>query len=185
MIRTFIAVTLPVSTVEEIAKVQTELRTIKTDIRWVRVENMHLTLKFLGEIGRSRVAPTLDLQRSTFRAQPAFSVVAQGRWGIPNHSRPRVIWAGLIGGTLTAVGHAAQTALVSLDFPIEKRPFKPHITLGRVRSLSGWSDILPHVQRHQHTCFGESIVNEVMLYHSDLQPSGVYTRLGTIALQAL
>lgn len=132
---------------------------------------MHLTLKYLGEIDRSRVASILKVLRATFQAQPAFSVVAQGLGCLPNLSRPGVIWAELIGDTLTAVGHALQTALVPLDFPIEKRPFRPHITHGRVRSQHGWSNMLPVIRQHQHTCFGESIVDQVTLYQCD-RPSG-------------
>ena len=186
MIRTFIAVTLATSVVEEIAKVQTKLREIKTDIRWVRAENMHLTLKFLGDINRSQVEPILEGLRATLQRQPAFSVHAQGLGGFPNLTRPRVVWAGLAGDTLAAVSHAIETALVPLDFRIEKRPFRPHLTLGRVRSQQGWSDVLLRVQQHEHTYFGESLIDQVTLYQSDLRPSGAaYTRLGSIPLQAL
>ena len=186
MIRTFIAVTLAVSTAEEIAKVQAELKEIKADIRWVRAGNMHLTLKFLGDIDRSRVAPILEVLRARLQAQAAFSIHAQGLGGFPNLTRPRVVWAGLIGDTLTAVSQAVETALVPLNFPLQKRPFRPHITLGRVRSQRGWSDVLPRVQQYAQTYFGESLIDQVTLYQSDLRPSGVaYTRLGSIPLQAL
>ena len=189
MIRTFIAVNLAASTAEEIAKVQAELREIKAGIRWVRAENMHLTLKFLGDIDRSRVVPILEVLHATLQAQPAFLVHAQGLGGFPNLTRPRVVWAGLTQATrdtLTAVSHTLETALVPLDFPVEKRPFRPHVTLGRVRSQHGWSDVLPRVQQHGQTSFGESLIDQVTLYQSDLRPSGVvYTRLGSIPLQAL
>lgn len=190
LIRTFIAVTLAVSTVEEIAKVQALLREAKADIRWVRAENMHLTLKFLGDIDHTQVAPILDRLHSTLQAQSVFPVLAQGLGGFPNLTRPRVVWAGLIGDTLTTVSQAVETALVPLNFPLSKRPFRPHITLGRVRSQRGWSDVLARVQQYQQTYFGESIIDQVTLYQSslqsDLQPSRtVYTPLGSISLQAL
>ena len=186
MIRAFIAVTVATSIVEEIAKVQAELKKIKADIRWVRAENMHLTLKFLGDVNRSQVEPILEVLRTTLQRQPAFCVYAQGLGGFPNLIRPRVVWAGLTEDKLTAVSHAVETALVPLDFPIEKRPFRPHLTLGRVRSQQGWSDVSPRVQQHEHTYFGESLIDRVALYQSDLRPSGAaYTRLGSIPLQAL
>ncbi len=186
MIRTFIAVTLAVSTAEEIAKVQAQLREVKADIGWVRAENMHLTLKFLGDIDCTQVAPILEVLHTTLQAQPALSVLAQGLGGFPNLKRPRVVWAGLIGDTLTTVSHAVETALVALNFPMHKRPFRPHITLGRVRSQRGWSDVLARVQQYKQTHFGESIIDQVTLYQSDLRPSGaVHTPLGSIPLQAL
>jgi 2'-5' RNA ligase len=143
LIRTFIAVTLAASTVEEIAKVQAELKEIKADIRWVRAENMHLTLKFLGDTNRSKIGPILEVLHTTLQRQPAFSVHAQGLGGFPDLTRPRMVWAGLTEDRLIAVSHAVETALVPLDFPMEQRPFRPHLTLGRVRSQRGWSDMLP------------------------------------------
>ena len=184
MIRTFIAVNLAPSVVEEIAKIQTELQQAKADIRWVRVEGMHLTLKFLGDIDRRQVAPIVAALQTTLQDQPVVQVTARGLGGFPNLRRPRVIWAGLSGDGLVTLRDRVETALVGLDFPLGERRFTPHITLGRVRSQRGWPEVLALIRQSEQADFGESIIDTVTVYQSELQPGGaVYTPLGSIPLQ--
>ena len=186
MIRAFIAVTLAPVVIEEIAKIQLVLQAAKGDIRWTRAEGWHLTLKFLGDISRDQVAPIVGVLREALRTQLSLHVVAQGLGAFPNLKRPRVMWAGLQSEGLTALSEKIETALVSLDFPPEEREFTPHLTLGRVRSLRGWERVLSVVKEHEHTRFGESEVDQITLYQSDLHPTGaVYRPLGSIALTPL
>jgi RNA 2',3'-cyclic 3'-phosphodiesterase len=82
------------------------------------------------------------------------------------------------------MSEAIETALMPLDFPPEEREFTPHLTLGRVRSLRGWEHVLAGVKEYEQTRFGESIVDQVTLYQSELRPDGaVYTALGSAALR--
>jgi RNA 2',3'-cyclic 3'-phosphodiesterase len=186
LIRAFIAVSLAPVVIEEIAKIQLALQTDKGDIRWTRAEGWHLTLKFLGDIARDQVAPILGVLREALRTQPPLHVVAQGLGAFPNLTRPRVVWAGLHGEGLKALSEKIETSLKSLDFPPEERDFIPHLTLGRVRSLRGWEQVLSVVQEHEHTRFGESEITHVTLYQSELRPDGaVYRPLGSIALTPL
>ena len=185
MIRTFIAVNLAPSVVEEIAKVQAVLRRADGEpgaVRWTRVENMHLTLKFLGNIDQHQVAPILTRLWHVGRDCPAFQVEARQLGGFPGLKRPRVIWAGLHDNAngedlqgekhspLPVLSKAIETALSELDFPVEQRDFRPHVTLGRVRSQRGWDRILPLVEDYRHTSFGTSVIDRVSLYRSDLRP---------------
>ena len=186
MIRAFIAVTLAPVIIEEIAKIQHALQISKGDIHWTRAEGWHLTLKFLGDISRDQVVPILEVLREALRTQPSLRVVAQGLGAFPNLRRPRVVWAGLRSERLKALSEKIETTLLSLDFPPEERDFTPHLTLGRVRSLRGWEQVLSVVKEHEHTRFGESEINQVTLYQSDLHPTGaVYRPLGSIALTPL
>jgi RNA 2',3'-cyclic 3'-phosphodiesterase len=186
LIRAFIAVTLAPVVVEEIAKVQLVLQTAKGDIRWTRAEGWHLTLKFLGDISRDQVAPIAGVLKEALRTQLSLHVVAQGLGAFPNLKRPRVVWVGLQSEGLTALSEKIETALVSLDFPPEGREFTPHLTLGRVRSLRGWEQVLAVTKEHEHTRFGGSEINQVTLYQSDLHPTGaVYRPLESIALTPL
>lgn len=181
MIRAFIAVTLAESVVEEIAKVRALLQQARGDLRWTRMESLHLTLKFLGDIHRNQVEPVLGALREVVSAHPPLQVVAQGLGAFPNLKRPRVLWVGLQGEGLAEMSAAIETALTPLDFPPEDREFTPHLTLGRVRSLRGWKDVLAIVKEHANTLFGESVIDRVTLYQSDLRPEGaVYTSLGSI-----
>lgn len=183
MIRAFIAVNLAPVVIEEIAKIQLALQSTRGDIRWTRAEGWHLTLKFLGDIARDQVAPILEVLSQALRTHPSCRVVAQGLGAFPNLKRPRVVWAGLYGEGLAALSEKIETALMSLDCPPEGRAFTPHLTLGRVRSLQGWEQVLAVITAQEHTRFGESEINQVTLYQSDLHPTGaVYRPLGSIAL---
>lgn len=184
MIRAFIAVSLAAPVIEEIAKVRSILQETKGDIRWIRVEGLHLTLKFLGDIARPQVEPILAALRAALREQPALRILAQGLGAFPNLRRPRVLWAGLSGEGLKALSEAVETALMPLDFPPEEREFTPHLTLGRVRSLRGWERALAVVKEYEHIRFGESAVHQVTLYQSDLRPDGaIYSPLGSVPLK--
>ena len=199
MIRAFIAVNLAPSVVEEIAKVQAVLRRADGEpgaVRWTRVENMHLTLKFLGNIDQHQVAPILTRLRHVGRDCPAFQVEARQLGGFPSLGRPRVIWAGLHDTAndedpqgekhfpLPGLNKAIETALSELDFPVEQRDFRPHVTLGRVRSQRGWDRLLPLVQDYRHASFGTSVIDRVSLYRSDLESNGaIYTALGSVPLR--
>jgi len=199
LIRAFIAVNLAPSVVEEIAKVQAVLRRADGEpgaVRWTRVENMHLTLKFLGNIDQHQVAPILTRLRHVGRDCPAFQIEARQLGGFPSLGRPRVIWAGLHDtandralqgekpSPLPGLSKAIETALSELDFPVEQRDFRPHVTLGRIRSQHGWDRILPLVQDYRHTSFGTSVIDRVSLYRSDLESNGaIYTALGSVPLR--
>jgi RNA 2',3'-cyclic 3'-phosphodiesterase len=186
LIRAFIAVTLAPVIIEEIAKVQLTLQTAKADIRWTRAEGWHLTLKFLGDISRDQVVPILEVLREALRTQPSLHVVAQGLGAFPNLKHPRVVWVELRGEGLKTLSEKIETALMALDFPPEDRDFTPHLTLGRVRSFRGWGQVLAVMKEHDHTHFGESEINYLTLYQSELRPNGaVYHPLGSIALMPL
>ncbi len=183
LIRAFIAVNLAAPVIEEIAKVQAALQKAQGDIRWTRTEGLHLTLKFLGDIARNQVEPILTAMREALREPPALRVLAQGLGAFPNLRRPRVLWAGLSGERLPELSRAIETALMPLDFPPEEREFTPHLTLGRVRSLRGWERVLALVKEYEHARFGESTVDQVTLYQSELRPNGaVYSPLGSVPL---
>jgi 2'-5' RNA ligase len=185
LIRAFIAVNLAAPVIEEIAKVRLVLQDAKGDIRWTRLEGLHLTLKFLGDIERNQVEPILAALRATMRNRLPPHIVAQGLGAFPNLRRPRVLWVGLCGEGLQEMSEAIETALIPLDFPPEEREFTPHLTLGRVRSLRGWEHVLARVKEYEPTRFGESTVDQVTLYQSELRPDGaVYTSLGSAPLRS-
>jgi 2'-5' RNA ligase len=181
LIRAFIAVNLASPVIEEIAKVRSFLQEAHGDIRWTRREGLHLTLKFLGDIERTQVEPILAAMHEIMRDRLPLYILAQGLGAFPNLRRPRVLWVGLSGEGLHELSEALETALMPLDFPPEEREFTPHLTLGRVRSLRGWESVLAAVKEHEHTRFGESTVDQVTLYQSELRPDGAaYSPLGLV-----
>ena len=183
LIRAFIAASLAPSVSEEMAKVQSALLNPDCDIRWVKPQGFHLTFRFLGNIEQTRVAPILTALRAAARLQPRFQVRTQGLGAFPSLTRPRVLWARLSGDGLRELHTKIESALGSCGFPSEDRAFRPHITLGRVRSLRGWSQVLEGIKEYLQHDFGESLIDTVTLYQSDLRPGGaVYTSLGVAPL---
>jgi 2'-5' RNA ligase len=184
LIRAFIAVTLTELVIEEIAKIRMLLQETRGDLRWARMESLHVTLKFLGDIHRHQVEPILEALHKIVSIHSPLCIIVQGLGVFPNVRRPRVLWVGLKGEGLTELSEAIETALMPLDFPPEDRQFMPHLTLGRVRSLRGWENLLPRVKEHENTLFGESMIDRVTLYQSNLRPEGaIYTSLGSVPFQ--
>ncbi len=183
LIRAFIAANLALSVSEEMAKVQSALQKAKGDIRWVKPQGFHLTFRFLGNIEPIRVAPILTALRAAVRLHPQFQVRTQGLGAFPSFTRPRVLWTRLNGDGLQELYTKIESALSSCGFPPEGRAFRPHITLGRVRSPRGWNPVLEGIKAYLQYDFGESPIDKVTLYQSDLGPGGaVYTPLGVAHL---
>lgn len=183
LIRAFIAANLALSVSEEMAKVQSALQKAKGDIRWVKPQGFHLTFRFLGNIEQTRVAPILTALRAAARLHPQFQVRTQGLGAFPSFTRPRVLWTRLNGDGLQELYTKIESALSSCGFPPEGRAFRPHITLGRVRSPRGWNPVLEGIKAYLQYDFGESPIDKVTLYQSDLGPGGaVYTPLGVAHL---
>ena len=187
LIRAFIAANLALPVSEEMAKVQSGLRDLQdyrdNPIRWVKPQGFHLTFRFLGNIESTRVAPILTALRAAARLHPQFRVRTQGLGAFPSLTRPRVLWARLSGDGLQELHTKIEAALSSCGFPPEGRAFRPHITLGRVRSPRDWNPVLEGIKAYLQYDFGESPIDKVTLYQSDLGPGGaVYTPLGVAPL---
>ncbi len=186
LIRAFIAANLALSVSEEMAKVQSALQKAQSDIGWVKPQGFHLTFRFLGNIEQARIVPLPTALRAAVRLQPQFRVRTQGLGAFPSLTRPRVLWAGLSGDGLQELHTKIESALDSCGFPPEDRTFRPHITLGRVRSPRGWNHVLEGIKAYLQYDFGESPIDKVTLYQSDLRPGGaVYTPLGVAPLEPI
>lgn len=179
-IRSFIAIELPQPLKSRVDEVQRELRRTDADVKWVRPEGIHLTLKFLGSISRD------DVERISQSIAPAiagwepFEVRVQGMGCFPNPRNPRVVWLGMDRGkeNLISLQQAVEKRMAELSFPPEGRPFSPHLTLGRVRSPRGKGGLAQAIEKHRETEVGTFQVREVFLFRSELRPSGaVYTKL--------
>ena len=135
-IRAFIAVELPPAVREAVEGVVRELRSRAGDgVRWVRPEGVHLNLKFLGDIDADSVPAVSRAMAQCAASAAPFDLFLEGVGVFPNARRPRVIWIGLGGALelLLALQHSIDRELEGLGFARERRPFTPHLTLGRVR----------------------------------------------------
>lgn len=137
--RLFIAVPLPDDAAEAVRSVVDEVRAeplpaSARDVRWVRLDGLHLTLRFLGPTPEDRVEGTATAVREV--AQAAAGPIAMelgGAGTFPPHGRPRALWLGIVQGAEALGDLAAQldTTLAAAGWPSEHRPFRPHLTLAR------------------------------------------------------
>ncbi len=178
MIRAFIAIELPESLKIRLTELQHRLNR-QDGVSWVKTSNMHLTLKFLGNVAESQIEVLRACMEKVVKAYHPFELTPKGLGAFPNLHRPRVIWTGVedTTGSLAGLQRKLQAELEQRGFGREDYPFRAHITLGRVKD-SG-------VTALQRLEFSEPPfrVDEIALMRSDLKPQGaLYTRLAAVKL---
>jgi 2'-5' RNA ligase len=179
-IRTFIALELPPLVISMLAKVQEDFKSMRLRAKWVRPENIHLTLKFLGNINPGDIDKIGGAMMDAVDDFAAINLVAGGVGVFPGIKRPRVIWVGLGGQIqlLFAMQRVLEDNLAALGFKKEKRPFKGHLTLGRFRQTVN-SDTIRQIMREYANQYSEEFTaRRIILFKSDLKPTGaVYSQL--------
>jgi 2'-5' RNA ligase len=163
------------------------LSAVARAVAWVAPDNLHVTLKFLGQTPAERLEPIADALAAVAARHSAFDLDVLGLGAFPTLTRARVIWAGLAAGAPRLAGLAAdvEEALVPLGFAPEGRPFAAHITLGRVREPRRDDRLAAALGARASRAFGRIRVEDLILMRSDLSPRGArYTPLGTSRLAA-
>jgi len=172
-IRAFIAIQIEDTIKGPLGDLIKTLKHSGADIKWVRPENLHLTLKFLGNIDREQVTAISDHLDAAGNGHVPFSFSLIGTGAFPDLRRPRVIWTGLRGyEPILKIFKDIDTLMEREGFPREKRPFSPHITLGRVRSLQGIDKLLEELVKYKGAGFGTQTVDSLHLMKSVLKPGG-------------
>jgi len=179
-LRSFLAVELPSHTLSQIDRVQEDLRACRADVRWVAVERIHLTLKFLGNIDEEHIEGISSAMADAAARRETFMLSVRGLGTFPSIRNPRIIWLGLDGWeeNLLPLQNDLESRLEALGFQREEKPYRPHLTLGRVKSLKGREDLVDLMERDRDIDLGSFPVGRITLFRSDLRPSGpVYTPL--------
>ena len=185
-IRTFIALELPPTVRSALRTVQQDLKQLKLRARWVRPESIHLTLKFLGDISPGEVDPISAAMTAAANGFSPVTLAVKGIGVFPTLKRPRVIWVGLGGDvqSLLALQHRLEEELAEIGVARDKRSFKAHLTLGRIKEPPGPDLIRQMMTEHATMSSDEFTGDQVILFKSDLKPSGaVYTRLKQTRLE--
>jgi 2'-5' RNA ligase len=190
MLRTFIAVEIPPDIQGLIAEQSAALknRLPKAVIRWVTPNNVHLTIKFLGDLTPTALEQVAESLKEEAASHEPFSMSVRGLGAFPSPRRPRVIWIGLEApAALEALVHGVEAALARLGFPAEQRPFSPHLTIGRVAqnvSLMDVQNLQSALESTRVGLLGKVRVEAVHIFKSDLRPGGaVYTHLYALAMK--
>lgn len=149
-------------------------RTAPGGLSWAKPGDLHLTLKFLGEIDDASAAGAGEIIRKIAAETAVFPLTVAGTGSFPPGSpRPRVLWIGLEESTpLAALRNRLEYDLEALGFPREERPFHPHLTAARVRTAGLPSRILERFADGAASVFGTFAVRELIFYQSILRPSG-------------
>jgi 2'-5' RNA ligase len=171
---------------QALAELQGRLRKAApaADVRWVRPESVHLTLKFLGEVAEERVGAVERALAEAVVGHHPLGLVARGAGGFPTGRRPRVVWAGVEGDvdTLGRLAADVERTVAPLGWPTEARPFAAHLTLGRVR-VPKRGPLGDAIEAAAGVELGAWAVGEVVLYRSRLRPTGaVYEPIARLVL---
>ncbi len=184
-VRVFVAVAISPELEKVCARLIRKLQDIPAQVKWVRPEGIHITLKFLGNVPQEQLPQIKAAVRRAVEGQRAFSITSEGLGGFPDLKRPRVIWIGLQENTLAPLKQLQQrveTELVRLGFEPENRPFQPHLTLGRVRAPRNIEWVVHTLEKHPPPPISFP-VKEVVLMRSELRREGArYTPLERFAL---
>lgn len=174
-IRTFIAVELAQSVRGRAQDLIKKLRTADVKATWVRPEQMHLTLKFLGDVPDQEIPEVCQLVQEAVRDLPAFEMSFRGCGAFPSLENPRTVWIGVEEGgeELTMVHEAVDQAMKRLRFPRETRRYRPHLTLGRIReSGPGVAELARQIEEFADYDADLSVVDEVVTFASFLDKNG-------------
>jgi 2'-5' RNA ligase len=193
-VRIFVALDIPEEVRAALGALVARLRPASRAVRWTRIEGVHLTLKFIGEVQPEKVEaikaslakirfPAPTSAGSAWSPPKCIQMKFRGVGFFPNERRPSVFWAGVeVGAELGALASAVETSLLPLGIAKEQRAFSPHLTLARFKSTdsSALNRLHQAISAAGPLEFGTGIAKDFHLYQSILKPGGAeYTRLAT------
>jgi len=179
-VRLFVAVELNKQIKDELAKAQHALREFDRLVRWSGGNQMHLTLKFLGEVPDSQVDDICTAVELAASESAGFELTLQGAGCFPPKGKVRVVWVGLAeeSKALANCQRRVEDELSEIGFPPERRPFSPHLTLGRVRDDRSGGQLRTAVEALEVPSVSQAI-DSVVLMRSELLPQGArYSQVG-------
>lgn len=181
--RAFIAIELPKEIRDSLYRLQEQLKASHADVKWVQPQNIHLTLKFLGEIDEKKFSKITEILDDVAKNNCSFYINLSTLGAFPKLNFPRVIWIGIDKGDVETkqIAKALEEKIAKVGIPKEDRPFSSHITIGRTKSnlnrerLVQALNNLVDIFRHQNL---EFTVTKITLFQSTLTPKGpIYTAL--------
>jgi 2'-5' RNA ligase len=180
--RTFIALDLADEVADDLVAAQQELATVGAAVRWVERANLHLTLKFLGDVEDAELAEVCRAAEEVAAAAEPCDFAVRGLSAVPPAGHLRMVWAGVTEptGRLTALQAALEDRAEAMGFKREDRAYRPHLTLGRVRSGRNVAELRRAVAALAEADYGQTYAHRLVVYGSRLTPEGpVYTALAT------
>lgn len=182
MFRAFIAVEVPVS--QELEDFSRAVKDTGAFLKMVNLANVHITLKFLGDIDEKLVPEIEEIIKNAVSGIGPFTMKLKGSGAFPNLNRISVIWAGMENAdALGEIARKIDSGLKPLGFQPEKRKFSPHVTVARVKSSKNKDKLVDIIKQFSNTEFGEVPVKRIILKKSVLTPQGpIYSDIVVIPL---
>lgn len=172
--RLFIAVPIPADIDKKLEEIIARFKRTGADVKWVKPESIHITLKFLGETEEKKISEISSTIENLSIKTTDLTAGVQGIGFFPDQKRPRVIWAGLQENKpfLSDAALKIDQSLSALGFEREKRRFSPHLTIGRFRSNRSLQALISETEKIKVSSFGNFPITCFNLYSSTLKPSG-------------
>jgi RNA 2',3'-cyclic 3'-phosphodiesterase len=189
--RTFIAIELPQGIKDHLNKIQEQLKLTGADVKWVEPKNIHLTLKFLGEINEQTLEKLSQILDACVKGKTPFQVSIASFGAFPKLNYPRIIWAGIDKGDkeIAEIVKVLEEKVQKIGIPKEKRAFSSHITLGRLRSSRDKDNLAEQLKKlteNSDLPRLEFSLSKITLFKSTLTASGpIYEALKETNLQAI
>lgn len=189
--RTFIAIELPESIKDFLSRIQGQLKGSQADVKWVAPKNIHLTLKFLGEIDEKKLDKINAIIEDAAKNKNSFYIRISSLGAFPKINSPRVIWVGINKGDneIKEIAKGLEEKIAKLGIPKENRAFSSHITIGRARSHLNREKLAQHLKTLGDN-FGEEkpefLADSITLFKSTLAPGGpIYETLKEAAFKTI
>ncbi len=182
MFRGFIAI--DIKPTKEIVEFVNELRKTGSNLKLVEPENIHITLRFLGDTNEQLVGGIEKIIKSSITGIKPFNIQLKGAGVFPNSSYVRVVWIGIQNGEQIAdISTKIDEQIVKLGFEKEKRKFSSHLTIARVRSAKNKDRLLQIVEKYRGVEFADLTVDSICFKKSVLTPKGpIYTTLKEVKI---
>jgi 2'-5' RNA ligase len=178
--RAFIAIDLSPEIKGSLAQIQAHLKYSGADIKWIDKDNIHLTLKFLGDITEAKCEEIKSILDEVGKDTKPFEISIKDSGAFPNMNYPRVVWVGLDKGTNESkvLAEKINEKILKVGFQEEPRPFSPHLTIGRARSPKNKEALKEKAGSYQFPPAVSQLISSIILFKSTLTPKGpVYAKL--------
>ena len=186
LIRAFIAISIPAPVQNVVENIQGRFKEIRAPIRWVRPSNLHMTLKFLGNVNEEQIEGVKKCLTEAGQGVNSFTLKTSEIGGFPNLNYPKVLWLGFsdTDGQLHKLAENIEFQLQKIGFEPERRKFTPHLTIGRLKSPKGKKNLIRLLHEKKNVSCNDICVTCFKLIKSDLKPSGPeYSVLHTFNLR--
>jgi 2'-5' RNA ligase len=183
--RTFIAIDINQDIKDKISRIQDRLKYLNDKISLVKPENLHLTLKFLGELEEKEIAELKENLKDTLKSIKKFKIHLTGSGVFPSEKKIRVIWIGIKEGKRELARISKQIEPLFQEFNLDNKPFSPHLTIGRVKSIKDRKKLLTEVKKLESISLGFEQIDKIYLKKSILTPKqALYEDLAEFSLTA-